>query len=427
MSPEPDATRVRTPPPAKEETTRAAVPLVHPGAWPPAFATEGADREALLVLAHLEGLTPRDVYGLAQREGRGRDCLRALLRGGAGSDLDRRRADAIDLGEVTSALRRCGARLVVPGDEEYPEALLALPDPPAWLFVRAREFPPAALAVAAIVGARNCSPYGREVAESMGAGLAAAGVCVVSGAARGVDAAAHRGALSAHGPTVAVLGSGIDVPYPANHRGLLDRIAEAGAVVSEYPPGVRAHPRRFPARNRIVAAMARVVVVVEGAPGSGSLITAEFAADLPRDLVAVPGPVTSELSEAPHALIRDGAGLVRDAGDVLAALGLAPPRSSRNKADGLRAPPGDTATSMQEVLPDLSPRERMVLGTLAGTGQVVDQVAAATGMTSPEALRELVSLELRGLVTASGGRYRRVVASDPPRGEGGIRASTENP
>jgi DNA processing protein len=408
------------------DPTRAAVPLVHPGAWPEDFASEEDDREALLVLSHLEGLTPRELHRLAGRERRAGECLRAVLAGAAGSDLDRRRARAIDLREVRSRLRRRGARLVVPGDREYPEALLALSDPPAWLFVRARAFPPSARSAVAVVGARNCSPYGREVAQSIGAGLAAGGVCVVSGAARGIDAAAHRGALSAHGPTVAVLGSGIDVPYPANHRGLLDRVADSGAVISEYPPGVRAHPRRFPARNRIVAALARAVVVVEGAPGSGSLITAGFAEDLPRDLLAVPGPVTSELSEAPHQLIRDGAGLVRDAGDVLAALGLAAPRTSR-----ATAPRGEAPSSRRAAVPpiphDLGDMERSVLDALAGAGNLVDQVASETGLTTQDALRALVSLELRRLVVATGGRYRRALRGEASQTEAGIGASTENP
>ncbi|MGH2723303.1 MAG: DNA-processing protein DprA [Actinomycetota bacterium] len=239
-------------------------------------------------------------------------------------------AGGIDVRRVSQALRRAGARLAVPGDGEYPERLLDLPDPPACLFLRGRPPPGAGgrpeVAVA-VVGARACSPYGREVAEGIGAGVAAAGVAVVSGAAIGIDGAAHRGALRVGGPTVAVLGSGIDTAYPQRHRGLIDRIAEAGSVLSEYPPGVKPEPRRFPARNRIVAGLARAVVVVEGAPGSGSLITAEFAQDLGRDVLAVPGPVTSPLSQAPHELIRDGGTLVRGAEDVLAWLDLWGPRA----------------------------------------------------------------------------------------------------
>jgi DNA processing protein len=390
---------------ASSDLVEVAAPVVRPGEWPSAFAGQESDRDALLVLSHLEGLTPRDFHQLARREGSARACLRAVERGLAGSDLDRRRVSAVDVAEVHGTLRRTGAGLVAPGDERYPEAALELPDPPAWLFVRGETFPPELRMAVAIVGARGCSPYGREVAELMGAGLAAAGVTVISGAARGIDGAAHRGALTAKGSTVAILGSGIDVPYPPEHEDLLEAIARSGAVVSEYPPGLRAHPRRFPARNRLVAALARAVVVVEGAPGSGSLITAGLAEDLHRDLLAVPGPVTSELSAAPHELIRDGAGLVRDAGDVLAAIDLAPRRSSRHgpsSSEPAEGGPGPPVPS------DLPAPERAALDALTGTGQVVDQVAAAAGLGPSEALRALVSLELRGLVEVSGGRYRRV-------------------
>jgi DNA processing protein len=305
-------------------------------------------------------------------------------------------------------LSRCAARLIAPGDDEYPEALLDLTDPPGWLFVRGRLSHGGSGMAVSVVGARNCSPYGTEVSELMGSGLAAAGVAVVSGAARGIDGAAHRGALAVGGPTVAVLGSGIDVPYPQGHRRMLERIAACGAVVSEYPPGLRPHPRRFPARNRIVAALARLIVVVEGASGSGSLITAEFAQDLHRDLLAVPGPVTSELSAAPHELIRDGAGLVRDAGDVLEALGLAPRRTSRRR----EASEGVTASAMGGSEGSPSPEnlpqpERLVLESLGGTGQLIEQVAHRSGLSTSAALRALVALELRGLVVATGGRYRR--------------------
>jgi DNA processing protein len=218
-----------------------------------------------------------------------------------------------------------------------------------------------------------------------------------------VDAAAHRGALRARGRTIAVLGSGIDVPYPRSHRGLLDDIARSGAVVSEYPPGMRAHPRRFPARNRIVAAMASAVVVVEGSPGSGSLITAEFAQDLHREVLAVPGPVTSELSAAPHELIRDGAGLVRDAHDVLEAMHIA----WGGPVDAAPTAPGED--------------ERRVYEALAGAPQVVEQVAAAAGVDAGRALRTLVALELRGLVGEAGGRYRRLTS--PGRTSGSSRRS----
>jgi DNA processing protein len=391
-------------------------PPVQPGAWPGGFARGPEDREALLRMAHVEGVTPREVHTLATRLGSAQACLDALLRGRIGSSGDRDRVLGADPAGVRRALAACGARLVAPGDEEYPRGLADLVDPPAWLFVRgSARLDRLAERAAAIVGARNCSPYGREMAEELGAGLAAAGVTVVSGAARGVDVAAHRGALRVSGPTVAVLGSGIDVPYPAAHRHLLDEIADAGAVISEYPPGMPARPRRFPARNRLVAALASVVVVVEGAAGSGSLITAEFAQDLDRDLGGVPGPVTSELSTAPHALIRDGAGLVRNADDVLDALGMlradvggsasAQWRTRDSQRDG-----GPELPEAEASVEALTETEGLVVAALTGAPQVVDQVAAGASLDAPTTLRALMALELRGAVLEEGGRYRRALS-----------------
>lgn len=366
----------------------ASLRLHPPGAWPPRFASSPADREALLVLSHLEGPRPRDLVALARREGSAAACLEAVLAGAAGSDGDRSRAAAVDPRTVRERLRACGAGLLVPGDGDYPVSLLDLPDPPGCLFARGGSFE-GALSVA-VVGARRCSPYGREVAESVGRALGGAGVSVVSGAALGVDAAAHRGALAVGGPTVAVLGSGIDVEHPRSNAALIRRIAETGVVLSEYPPGVPPERRRFPARNRIVAALARAVVVVEGAPGSGSLLTAGFAAELGREVLAVPGPVTSPLSAAPHELIRDGAGLVRGPADVLEAIGARPgPGRSEDPAAGL------------------SEDEAGVLGAVVGTGSTLDAVADRSGVPAGRALGVLASLELRGLVRAVGGRYER--------------------
>jgi DNA processing protein len=310
----------------------------------------------------------------------------------------------VDPSEVRERLVEAGARAVSPGEPEYPARLLELHDPPVCLFLRGAAvaaWPPAV----AIVGARRCTPYGWEVAEALGAGLASAGLVVVSGVARGVDGAAHLGALRAGGPTVAVLGSGIDVAYPRNHRKLIDRIATSGSVVSEYPPGVEARPRRFPARNRIVAALSHGVVVVEGAEGSGSLITAEFAGDLHREVMAVPGPVTGPLSAAPHELIRDGATLVTSVGEVLAALGI-PEGSGKS---------GRTTVPAQS-LAGLNEEERGVLDHLSGAPATVDMVAAGCGLDAPRTLRALAGLELRGLVRSEGGRYRRA-GLEPGRGE----------
>jgi DNA processing protein len=277
------------------------------------------------VLASLASLTARTLLHLAVRYPTASASLEAVRRGDAGSAADQERARALDHRPIEAGLRAAEGRFVAAGDAEYPAALLDLADPPAALFVRGRPLvtegaaPPAV----AIVGSRTCSPNGSEIAEALGRALAESGVCVVSGGALGIDAAAHRGALGTGGSTVAVLGCGIDVVYPRTNRELFQRLGTEGTVLSEYPPGTPPEPFRFPARNRLVAALCSAVVVVEGATGSGSLITAEHAAELGRDVFAVPGPVTSDLSDAPHRLIRDGAGLIRGPDDLLGDLGLA--------------------------------------------------------------------------------------------------------
>ena len=200
-----------------------------------------------------------------------------------------------------------------------------LPDPPRdKLYARGDHIDDALNApTVAVVGARACSGYGAQVARTLGRDLAAAGVTVVSGLARGIDAEAHRGALDAGGRTVAVLGCGIDRDYPAAHAELARRIAETGGIVSEYEPGVEPAPWRFPARNRIIAALADAVVIVEARSRSGALITVDLAMEIGRPIYAVPGEITSLLSEGTNDLLRHGhAAAITSALDVLAALGI---------------------------------------------------------------------------------------------------------
>jgi DNA processing protein len=286
-----------------------------------------------------------------------------------------------------AALCRC--------DPRYPAALADLIDPPAVLYVHgdlARFERTLAADRVAIVGARRASEYGLQQARGLGRGLAAAGLTVVSGMALGVDAAAHVGALEAEGLTIAVLACGSDRAYPASKRRLHARIAATGAVVSELPPGTA--PRRwcFPARNRIIAALAQATVVVEAGERSGSLITAGQAADLGREVAAVPGLVTAPLAAGTNSLIADGAQLVRGARDVVellfgaAALTLLP------------TGPEDRAAGLE---PDL----RALLERVGGG---CDTVAALTGSSGAidAVLAGLAQLELRGLVRRGpGGRY----------------------
>lgn len=274
-------------------------------------------------------------------------------------------------------------------DARFPPRLRELHDPPSRLYLRRGDPGLLARPSVAVVGARSCSSYGAQVARTIGRELAAAGIVVVSGLARGIDGEAHRGALEADGATVAVLGCGIDRDYPARHGELARRIAERGEIVSEWPSGVEPAPWRFPARNRIVAALTLATVVVEARSRSGALITADFALELGRDVFAVPGEITSGLSAGTNDLLRQGATPLLAVGDVLEALGAEPPRRSQAR---------------------LSEPATAVLALLAETARESDELVRAVGRPSGEISAALVELELAGLVTAADGLYRAVVA-----------------
>lgn len=249
--------------------------------------------------------------------------------------------------------------------------------------------------VVTIVGARRASAYGREIARELARELTAAGLLVISGLAFGIDACAHRGALDA-GTTVAVLGCGADVAYPASHRSLWRRICERGLVLSELPPGTGAWRWTFPARNRIMAALAGMTVVVEAAQRSGSLITADLAADLGRDLGAVPGPVNSRVSAGANDLLAGGACLIRDGQDVLDAM-LGP---------GVR--------KAERVGADLDARLREVLVALERGAETSDAIAAELDLDGAEAASALATLEALGYVSCSLiGVYSRTLLSAP--------------
>lgn len=321
------------------------------------------------------------------------DELVAAVGGGEADAIrdERARFDAgaarerIDAGELVAICRhdaRFPPRLAHARDAP---AILHLAGDPAHLDTFAGGEP-----AVAIVGMRRASSYGASVARALARDLAAAGVPVVSGMALGVDSEAHAGALDAGGLTVAVLAGGADVPYPASKRHLHAEIRRRGLVLSEMPPGFRAHRWCFPARNRIIAALGDLTVVIEAAQRSGSLITADLAAKLGRDVAAVPGPVTSPGASGTNALLRDGATLVRDARDVLDALfgvGNAPP-----------APAPRTAT--------LDPALKTLLDAVAHGRDTIAALAGTSPDRADAALVGLTELELRGLVRREpGGRY----------------------
>jgi DNA processing protein len=293
--------------------------------------------------------------------------------------------------EYLTGLAAAGLRWLGRSSDEFPSRLRAIHDPPPGLFLRGTA--PAALLDApsvAVVGARACSAYGAEVAALLARELAAAGVVVVSGLARGVDAAAHRGALEARAaPTVAVLGCGIDRDYPRAHAQLAREIADGGLVVSEYPPGVEPAPWRFPARNRIVAGLALATVVVEARERSGALITADLALDEGREVLAVPGEITSALSRGSNGLLRIGATPVTSIADVLAAVGIEPPARS---ASG--APSGAAGR---------------LLALIADGAVTADELARRSELPAADLAAALVELELAGLLTHADGVYRGVM------------------
>jgi len=286
-------------------------------------------------------------------------------------------------GEAERVLKRArelGVRVLLPLEEGYPEGLMHLADPPAPLFVRG-EVPEKEAAVA-IVGTRRASPWALAFARDLARALAEAGVYVVSGLARGIDAAAHKGALEAGGKTLAVLGSAIDRVYPPEHRPLAERIS----LVSEFPFGTGPRPEHFPRRNRVIAALVRAVVVVEAPERSGALITARHALELGREVLAVPGRPGDEKSRGANRLIQDGAFPLLEPEDALRYLGL------ERRAKGEKPPP------------HLAP----LYEALKALGLALpEDLAARTGKRPEEVLAALLELELLGLAEATpGGRYR---------------------
>ncbi len=301
--------------------------------------------------------------------------------------------------------RDLGLSLLGPGDEGYPLPLLHTYDPPPLLYVRGEWREEDAVAVS-VVGARRASPYGVVQAGRFAKGLAGLGVTVASGMARGVDTAAHRGALEAGGGrTVAVLGSGHARPYPAENRGLMEQAAARGAVLSEFPLDAPPLPHHFPMRNRVIAALGLGTIVVEASEKSGSLITARLAADAGRQVMAVPGRVDWPLCRGTHRLLKEGAALVEGPEDVLEALGIEIPgptdpsagaASFRVGGDSPGAPPPEGVAA------------RILAALRGGDPLDADALAAAAGVPAGEARAALVDLELEGRVRVfPGGRYAR--------------------
>lgn len=287
---------------------------------------------------------------------------------------------------------RLGLRAVPITDDRYSPWLREIVDPPSVLWVRGT-LAPFDRPVVAVVGSRQATPAGLQMGRHLGEGLAAAGLIIASGLARGVDGASHEGALAAGGTTIGVLGCGADVVYPAEHRELATRVAASGGVISEFPPGTSPHPHHFPLRNRIISGLSRAVIVIEAGEKSGSLITARMAMEQGRDVLVVPGNVLSGRNRGGHALIKDGARLVESVEDVLIELGL-------------------VASRITDFQPDNSVTENELSKHMAiGETYDADTLAGLTGWDVSRLLSELVALELSGRVSRSAGGWTRLAGT----------------
>lgn len=382
--------------PTTNGTSTGATPL--PPTSPP---DPSADRLAWIALASLPRLGPRRIAALLSRFetpagilAASRDALRdidGIAAGLADEIRGVREADALALIARADA---AGQVLLVPSDPAFPPLLRSIPDPPPLLYARG-DLTWLAHPAVAIIGSRGHSRYGEEVAAALAREVVGAGAIVVSGMARGLDAIAHRAALDAGGGTIGVLGAGADIVYPAQNRLLYDRVVEGGLLLTESPPGEPPIRGSFPRRNRIISGLAQWLVVVEAAEASGTLITVGTALEQGREVLAVPGPITSLTSRGTNRLLRDGAVPILAPEDLASVLGA--------KRAGGSAVPGPVPAPCT-----LSADEARVLGALSLEAVHVDAVTMSAGLPTGVTLGVLLGLELGGLVEQlSGGHYRR--------------------
>ncbi len=366
-----------------------------------------AEVRALLALHLVPGLGPKLTAALLERFGSAEAVLRASVEelcaipylGESVALAVSRALHRADVDAELEQLARHECRLLVLGTPEYPAALATISTPPQLLYVRGTLEPGDARAVA-VVGSRECTSYGRRVAERLAADLARAGYVVVSGLARGIDGCAHRGALQAGGRTLAVLAGGLSRIYPPEHKDLARQVAESGALLSEAAMGMEPMAGMFPARNRIISGLSRAVVIAEAAEKSGALITARHAAEQGRPVLAVPGPIDSPASGGTNALLRDGAVLCRGAADVLEELeGVSTVRSPAGQADRPAAPSPP---------PGLDAEQQRVWEALAEGPRHVDELVQRLGLAVPQLSGILLLLEMRKVLRRlPGNRYER--------------------
>ncbi|MEA2735911.1 MAG: processing protein [Humisphaera sp.] len=371
-------------------------------------------REHWLRLALTEGIGPILIRRIIEAAGDAeRACAASAKTLQAIARIDSSKASKIyasmHAAKVEEELEKCaqlGVSIICPDDAAYPTLLTQIPDPPAVLYVKG-SFEARDLNSLAIVGSRKCSYYGREQSERFAALLAGAGFTVVSGGARGIDSAAHRGALShPNGRTIAVLGSGIDIAYPPENAPLFEQIAARGAVVSEYPLGTPPLRDNFPRRNRIVSGLSRGVLVVEADERSGALITARQACDdHGRTVFALPGRVDQSTSAGPHRLIRDGAVLTTKLEDILENLGPLPHAAMEptlfEEIDAAKPQAASEASPAPAPAPahvTLTERQRLIVSQLDGNALHVDQIIERTSLSAQDILQDLTLLSLKGVV-----------------------------
>lgn len=376
---------------------------------------------AWLWLANLKGIGPRDTEKLLSHF----KSAAALL---AASEQELRGLEDVSLTairilrnkNVEEACRieeRCwekNIRILCISDPDYPDLLRQIPTPPLVLYLRGRcSLPDDGLSIG-IVGTRRASEYGRETAERLGRELALAGCPVVTGMAEGIDSAAARGALMAHGSVIGVLGCGVDVVYPAWNRKLFEQVAESGVLVSEFPPGFHPTKWSFPKRNRIISGLSQGIAVVQASVKSGSLITAEFAQEQGRDVFVIPGLAGDESFAGSHALIQDGAQLINRTEDILSAYHFSPGRSRTEAkpfgtAEKDRKKPLDinkeAGYSLREQLESLSETELSLVRLLSEGDKSSDLLIRESGLKAGDTLSALMLLQIKGYIREKNGQY----------------------
>jgi DNA processing protein len=361
----------------------------------------------LLALHLADGLGPVRIAALLEHFGSAGRVLRAgaaelMQVPGIGAQLSAGLATAlrgVDAGAELERIVAAGVSLAAQGQPAYPDWLTSIPAAPRLLYLKG-SIVPADVRAVALVGTRRPTAYGRKVAKSLSEGLARAGVTVVSGLARGIDGIAHRGALDGGGRTLAVLAGGLSRLYPPEHRGLADDVVAKGALVTESAMGQEPLKGLFPARNRIISGLSRVVVIVQAPAKSGALITAEHAGEQGRTVMAVPGPIDDEACGGCNALLREGAVLCRGVDDVLEELDGVSAVATRNRS-------GETATPSGPP-PGLDEVQSRLYEALADGAKSIDELSQGLGLKVPELAGTLLMLEMKKVVRRlPGSRYER--------------------